>query len=166
MIWSLATDQCWGQGGASFLLGYVFISATSFKGKSSSLANYEEVCPWPWTSGKDVKSRGTDILGFGKDTLRPLGRGKNITKSTQDCMSCPQLAFLCIEYGTGARGVRPARQLKSSQERILAPFSKPFCFLTENRVSQTTILRIAFEPPGLWKQESLPESLLIFLRLL
>ena len=42
----------------------------AFKGKSS-LANYEEVCPRPWTCrGKDAKSRGTDILGRGKGIKR------------------------------------------------------------------------------------------------
>ena len=87
------------------------LGAISFKGKSSF---YEEVCPRPWTCrGKDAKSRGTDILG----------RGKDIKRSARD--------YVLLE------AIRYHGRHQPSPKRLL----------TENRLSQKNILRIAFGAP-------------------
>ena len=151
VIWS---TECWGPGRCQFS---VYVSV-QLKGKSS-LA--EEVCPW--TSRGCKKSWN----GHSRVWYSTASRAwKEYYKEHTRLYVLPTASIPVHRIWYRGPGVRPARQLKSSQERIRAPFSKPFCLLTENRVSQTTILRIAFETPGLWKQESLPESLLIFLRLL
>ena len=63
-----------------------------------------------------------------------------------------ELAFLCVEYPTGESGLQGSwshlmnkPKAHPSQKRLL----------TDNRLSQTTILRISFEPPGIWKDDCL-----------
>ena len=63
-----------------------------------------------------------------------------------------KLTILCVEYPIGESGLQGSWSHLMNKPKA-HPSQK--CLLTENRFSQTTIPRITFEPPGIWKDDCL-----------